>query len=377
MKRVKFVGLDVHAETIAVAIAEQEGEVRSLGVIGNREESVRKLVKKLGPVEDLRFCYEAGPTGYALYWQLSALGAKCEVVAPTLVPVKSGDRVKTDRRDALKLARNHRAGELTAVWVPDAGHEALRDLVRARESAKKDQLRARHRLSKYLLRQGRRPPKGIRPWTTTYLEWVKRGVHFEQRAQEATLVDYLHEVEHMAARIARLDGEIEEAVKLAPSRMRAVIQALQALRGIAQVSAVTIVAELGEVSRFGRARQLMGYGGIVASEHSSGENRRRGGITKTGNAHLRRIVVEAGWAYRHRPSVGTSLRLRQELVSEEVKEIAWKAQHRLHGRYRKMMARGKNKNVVITAIGRELLGFIWAIGVKVEAAHKQSLKQAA
>jgi transposase len=209
------------------------------------------------------------------------------------------------------------------------------------------------------------------------LEWVKREVHFEQRAQEATLVDYLHEVEHVASRIARLDGEIGEAVKLAPSKMRAVIEALQALRGIAQISAVTIVAELGEVSRFGRARQLMGYGGIVASEHSSGEYTRRGGITKTGNAHLRRIVVESAWAYRHRPSVGASLRHRQEIVSEEVKEIAWKAQHRLHGRYRKLMARGKNKTVVVTAVGRELLGFIWAIGVKVEAAHKQSLQQAA
>src|SRR5207249_5946242 len=165
MKRIKFVGLDVHAETIAVAVAEQEGEIRSLGMIPNREESVRKVVKKLGPVEQLRFCYEAGVTGYALYWQLTRLGAKCEVVAPTLVPVKAGDRVKTDRRDTLKLARNYRAGELTAVWVPDADHEALRDLVRAREAAKKDQLRARHRLSKFLLRHGRRPPVGVTLWT--------------------------------------------------------------------------------------------------------------------------------------------------------------------------------------------------------------------
>src|SRR6201993_199967 len=213
MKRVKFVGLDVHAETIAVAIAEQNGEVRSLGVVPNREDSVRKLVRKLGPVEELRFCYEAGPTGYVLYWQLARMGAKCEVVAPTLVPVKSGDRVKTDRRDALKLARNYRAGELTAVWVPDAAHEALRDVVRAREAAKKDQLRARHRLNKFLLRHGRRPPMGVKLWTIKYLEWVKREVHFEQMAQEATLLDYLHEVEHAAARIARLAGAIEEAVE--------------------------------------------------------------------------------------------------------------------------------------------------------------------
>src|ERR1700745_1852048 len=191
---------------LAVAIAEQNGEVRSLGVIPNREDSIRKLVRKLGPEEELRFCYEAGPTGYVLYWQLARMGAKCEVVAPTMVPVKAGDRVKTDRRDALKLARNYRAGELTAVWVPDAAHEALRDVVRAREAAKKDQLRARHRLNKFLLRHGRRPPMGVKPWTMKYLEWVKREVHFEQLAQEATLLDYLHEVEHAGARIAALAG---------------------------------------------------------------------------------------------------------------------------------------------------------------------------
>ena len=334
-------------------------------------------MKKVGPVEDLRFCYEAGPTGYALYWQLTRMGAKCEVVAPTLVPVKAGDRVKTDRRDALKLARNYRAGELTAVWVPDAAHEALRDLVRAREAAKKDELRARHRLSKFLLRHGRRPPLGVKAWTMKYLEWVKREVHFEQLAQEATLLDYLHEVEHGAARIARLDGAITEAVKSAPPQMRAVIEALQALRGIAHVSAVTVVAELGELSRFSRAKQLMAYGGIVPSEDSSGERTRRGNITKTGNAHLRRVVVEAAWAYRHRPSVGATLRKRQEHVSEEVKEIAWKAQQRLHERYRKLLAKGKNKGVVVTAVGRELLGFIWAIGIQVETAQKESLQRAA
>ena len=377
MKRIKFVGLDVHVETIAVAVAEQDGEVRALGIIPNREESIRKLVKKLGPVEQLRFCYEAGPTGYVVYWQLTALGAKCEVVAPTLVPVKSGERVKTDRRDALKLARNYRAGELTPVWVPDAAHEALRDLVRAREAAKKDQLRAKHRLGKFLLRHGRRPPTGVKPWTLNYLSWVKHEVHFEQMAQEATLLDYLNEVEHAELRIARLDLAIEEAVKLAPAKMRAVIEALQALRGVARVSAVTIAAELGEVSRFTGARELMGYGGIVASEHSSGESTRRGSITKTGNAHLRRVVVEAAWAYRHRPNIGETLRKRQEKVSEEICEIAWKAQHRLHARYRKLTIRGKVKGKVVTAIGRELLGFIWAIGVQAEALHKKTEQRAA
>jgi transposase len=216
---------------------------------------------------------------------------------------------------------------------------------------------------------------GVKAWTMKYLAWVKREVHFEQLAQEATLLDYLHEVEHAAARIMRLESAITEAVKSAPPQMRAVIEGLQALRGIAHVSAVTIVAELGEVSRFARAKQLMGYGGIVASEDSSGERTRRGNITKTGNAHLRRVVVEAAWAYRHRPSVGAKLRKRQAHVSEEIKEIAWKAQQRLHERYRKLLAKGKNKGVVMTAVGRELLGFIWAIGIKVEAT--QPLQRAA
>jgi transposase len=366
MKKVRFLGLDVHAETIAVAVAEPDGEVRSLGIIPNREESVRKLIKKLGPAEQLQVCYEAGPTGYVLYWQLTALGVKCEVVAPTLVPVKAGDRVKTDRRDATKLARSYRSGDLTAVWVPNEEHEALRDLVRAREAAKQDQLRARHRLSKFLLRQGRRAPEGIKMWTQRYLQWVKEQVHFEQPAQEYTLLDYVHEVEHVADRIQRLEQAITEAIKLAPAPMQEVVQALQALRGIAQISAVTIVAELGKISRFEGARQLMGYSGAVSSEHTSGTRVRRGSITKTGNAHLRRIAVEAAWAYRHRPAIGSALRKRQEGLSQEVKEIAWKAQHRLHKRYRTLTAAGKEKQKVITAVGRELLGFIWAIGVQVE-----------
>ena len=366
MRKVRFIGLDVHADTIAVAIAEPSGDVRSVGVIPNRPESIRKLVKKLGPVAPLRVCYEAGPTGYVVYWQLTALGVPCEVVAPTLVPVKPGDRVKTDRRDALKLARSYRAGDLTPVWVPDAAHEALRDLVRAREAAKKDQLRARHRLGKFLLRHGRRPPTGIRAWTQRHLTWVKSAVHFEQAAQEATLLDYVHEVDHVAGRIERLERAIDAAVQTAPERMREVIEALQALRGIALVSAVTIVAEVGELTRFGKPRQLMGYSGTVASEDSSGEQVRRGGITKTGNAHLRRIVIEAAWAYRHRPAVGAALRKRQAALDDEVKAIAWKAQHRLHARYRTLTARGKTKQHAVTAVGRELLGFIWAIGITVE-----------
>jgi transposase len=249
MSKIRFVGLDVHADTIAVAVAEQDGEVRSHGVIPNRIESVRKLIGKLGPGKQIKACYEAGPTGYVLYWQLTQLGVACEVIAPSLVPTKAGDRVKTDRRDAEKLARCYRAGELTAVWVPDAAHEALRDLIRAREAAKKDQLKARHRLGKFLLRHGRRP-EGMKAWTKQHLEWIKTHVHFDQPALEATLLDYLHEVEHVATRIVKLEKAIDEAVQTAPMEIRTVIEALQALRGVAQTTAATIVSELGHSHDF-------------------------------------------------------------------------------------------------------------------------------
>ena len=377
MSKISFVGLDVHAETIAVAVAEMGGEVRSLGTIPNRLESIRKLVHKLGPVEHLRTCYEDGPTGYVLYWQLTQLGVGCVVIAPSLVPTRAGDRVKTDRRDAEKLARCHRAGELTAVWVPDADHEALRDLVRAREAAKKDQLKARHRLGKFLLRHGRRP-EGLKAWTKQYLEWIKSHVHFDQPALEATLADYLEEVDHVAGRILKLEKAIDQAVQQVPAEMRAVIEALQALRGVAQTTAATIVSELGSLSRFQSPRQLMGYSGLVAREHSSGNRVQRGGITKTGNGHLRRVLVEAAWAYQHRPNVtGFLLRRQKNLaLSDEVKKMAWKAQQRLHKRYTAFTVRGKNKNQIVTAVGRELLGFIWAIAVHTET-QQQQLRKAA
>ncbi len=291
-------------------------------VVPNRPESIRKLVKKLGPVGALRVCYEAGPTGYVIYWQLTALGVRCEVVAPTLVPTKAGDRVKTDRRDAEKLARSYRAGDLTAVWVPDAAHEALRDLVRAREAAKKDQLRARHRLGKFLLRHGRRPSTAMTAWTQRHLTWI-RQVRFEQPAQEATRLDYLHEVEHVVGRIARLERAIDEAVKTAPPRMRAVIEALQALRGIALVSAVTIVAEVGDLSRFaasaaadglqrdGRARGLQWPADAAGwdyedRERASAAHRHRGGVGLSASAGRRRRPPETP---SHRQRGGESDRL--------------------------------------------------------------------
>src|SRR5216684_3158572 len=361
----RFVGLDVHAETIAVAVAEPGGEVRSRGTIPNTCEAMRRLVKQLGPPETLRVCYEAGPTGYVLYRQLTALGVPCAVIAPSLVPVKAGDRVKTDRRDAEKLARSYRAGDLTPVWVPDAEHEALRDLVRAREAAKKDQLRARHRLQKLLLRRGLRPPEGIKTWTPRHLAWVKT-LHLAPAALDATLLDYVSEVDHANERVERLERAIDQAIEAAPAQIRALIEGLQSLRGVARISAATIVAEVGMLSRFRRPKQLMGYTGVVSREHSSGDRIRRGAITKTGNAHLRRILIEAAWSYRHRPYLGGELRRRQKNASEKVKEISWKAQHRLHSRYARLMGRGKSKQLAMTAVARELAGFVWAVGFEVE-----------
>jgi transposase len=323
-------------------------------------------------VGDLKCCYEAGPTGYVLYWQLTQLGVACEVIAPSLIPTKAGDRVKTDRRDAEKLARCYRAGELTPVWVPDADHEALRDLVRAREAAKKDQLRHRHRLGKFLLRHGKRPTDAGKAWTQKYLNWIRIHVHFDQPALETTFQYYREEVDHIAERIAKLEQAIDEAVRQAPPEIRAVIEALQALRGVAQTTAATVVSELGSLSRFPNPSQLMGYSGLVSSEYTSGNRVQRGRITKSGNAHLRRVLLEAAWTYQHRPNVqGRVLRRQKSLaLSEEARRIAWKAQQRLHKRFSALTARGKETNVAATAIARELLGFMWAIAVHAEAQHK-------
>jgi transposase len=372
MSTIRFLGLDVHADTIAVAVAEPNGEVRSIGVIPNRLESIRKAVAKLGPVKHLKACYEAGPTGYVLYWQLTQLGVWCEVIAPSLVPVKAGDRVKTDRRDAEKLARCYRNGDLTAVWVPDAAHEALRDLVRTREDARQDQQRARQRLGKFLLRHGAQPPADIKKkWTAKYMTWMHDHVHFEQPALQAAVTDYVHEVQHAGERIARLEEAIDKAVASAPEQIRHVIAALQALRGVAQMTAVTIVAETGSLSRFQNPRQLMSYSGLVSREYSSGNRIQRGGITKTGNAHLRRVLVEAAWAYQHKPWVGGLLLKRQQGLEQKIKDIAWKAQWRLCTRYKKLAANGKNKPQVVTAIARELLGFMWAIAAELEPQPQQ------
>jgi transposase len=364
-KNTRFVGLDVHAETIAVAVAEGRDEVRSLGTIANRPEAVRRLLGKLGNLQNLRVCYEAGPTGYALYWQLSQLGVQCEVIAPSLVPMKSGDRIKTDRRDAERLARSYRSGDLTAVWVPDAKHEALRDLVRAREATKEDQLRAKHRLGKYLLRYGQRPSEGCKAWTAAWWQWV-RGLQLAHAEQNTTLVELILEVDHQGQRVGRLDGAIDRAVESAPSELRAIVDALQALRGVAKVTAVTLATEFGCFGRFERAAQVMSYTGMVPSEHSSGPKQHRGAITKTGNSHLRRVLVEAAWHYRHRPRICQRQKPLQQGLSPKVATIAWTAQERLHRRYWALSKKNKPSAKIVTALARELAGFVWAIGVETE-----------
>jgi len=258
------------------------------------------------------------------------------------------------------------------VWVPDQAHEALRDLVRAREAAKYDQHRARQRLSKFLLRTAKRPPSGT-PWTIKYVEWI-RALRYEHVAQEATRIDYLAEVDHASERILRLEKAIDDAVKQASPTVQAVIDGLQALRGVGKLSATTMAVEIGSFSRFTTAKQLMAYCGVVPSEQSSGNSRRQGAITKTGNAHVRRVLFESAWACRHRPNLGAKLKERQRTLSATTNEIALKAQHRLHRRYLALTARGKPSPKVLGAVGRELLGFIWAVAVQIEQEHAAAAK---
>ena len=364
-KSTRYLGLDVHAETIAAAIAEGRGKVRSLGQFPNRPEAVRKVLAKLGGPTGLKVCYEAGPTGYALYWQLTQMGVECEVVAPSLIPKKAGERIKTDRRDAEKLAQCYQAGTLTAVWVPDAEHEALRDLVRARAAAKKDESRAKHRLTKYLLRYGLRHPDNCRAWTHPWWRWVQ-SLEFEQECQRVTLGDCVAEVLHMGERVSRLDLAIERAVESAAPEKKAVIDALQALRGVAKLTAVTIVTEVGTFQRFRKPTELMGYTGLVPSEHSSGTRQAKGRITRTGNAHLRHVLGETAWHARHRPWLNVRLKKQLPALPPGVAEIAWKAQERLHRKFHRLMYHRKPAGKVATAVARELVGFIWAIGYSVE-----------
>jgi transposase len=356
METVRFVGLDVHADSIAIAVAEPgRGEPDGLATIPNDTVMLLKRLRKLGRV---KCCYEAGPTGFGLHRDLTAAGIDCIVVAPSLVPMKAGDRVKTDRRDAAKLARFLRSGDLTEVHVPDAATEAMRDLERARDAAKRAERAARHQLGKFLLRHGRRWP-GKTAWTACHLEWI-RAQRFEHEAQQRVLEDYLQTVEDNGERVDRHTKSIVELVE-SWSR-KPLVKALQALRGVNVIAATVLAAELGDLARFETAPKLMGYLGLVPSEHSSGEARQQGRITRAGNTYARRILVEAAWAYRFRARKSAAIRARSCGVSEEVQRIAWRAQERLCARYARLTARGKNKNRTVVAIARELTGFIWAIG---------------
>jgi transposase len=355
----KYVGMDVHKATIAVSVAEANGgEVRYHGEIENTPEAVAKLVRQLRKGDaQLSFCYEAGPCGYGLHRQLTDLGWDCHVVAPSLIPRKAGDRVKTDRRDSLMLARLHRAGELTAVWVPDDAQERLRDLTRAREDMKSLQLKAKQRLSAFLLRYGK-SYAGKTNWTQAHFRWLEQ-IKF-QPVQQIVFQEYVDTVKMLSKRVDALDQQLEGAARA--SVFWSVIEGLMALRGVNLLTAVTIVAEIGDLQRFGSAPQLMAYLGVVPSEHSSGATKSRGGITKTGNGHVRRVLVEAAWTYRHPARKTKHLERRAERTSDAVQEIAWKAQKRLCARYRLMEGKGKLKVQACTAVARELAGFIWAIG---------------
>jgi transposase len=359
-----YVGLDTSKLKISVALAAagRDGEVRFFGDIDSAPEAVAHMVRKLAQRHPrLFFAYEAGPTGYGLQRQLMAHGHNCVVVAPSLTPKRPGERVKTNRRDALTLAKLHRAGELTPVWVPDPAHEAIRDLVRAREAAMEDLRAKRQHLQCFLLRHGR-VFGGRSAWSRAHTRWLCE-LQFEHPAQYLVLSEYRQAIAEAETRLERLSQQVADLV---PAwSMAPVIAADQAMRGVAFLTAVTFVAEIGDVRRFETPRQLMAYLGLVPSERSTGERVRRGSLTKAGNSRARRVLIEGAWTYRFPARKSRLLQERQAGLPKAVCDIAWKAQLRLCGRYRKLMARGKRQVVVTVAIAREMAAFLWAIGREV------------
>jgi len=355
-----FIGFDTAKKKHAVAIADvgREGEIRYLGEIDSSPLTIERMIRKLaGRYEKLHFCYEAGPTGYGLYRQVRGLGHDCTVVAPSLIPKKSGERVKTNRRDAVSLARLFRAGELTSVWVPDTVHEAVRDLVRARETASQDLRRKRQQLLSFLLRHGR-IFSGRQHWSRAHLRWLAQQ-KFDHPAQQIVFQDAVDAIDDAAARLRRLDAQVAAIV---PSwSMAPVVEAYQAMRGVSFAVAVTFVAEIGDLRRFDNPRQLMAFLGLVPSERSTGERVRRAGLTLAGNKRARRVLIEGAWSYRYPARVSQTLQARLEGLPKAVREIAWKAQIRLCARYRRLNAAGKKLPVVIAAIAREMAAFLWAI----------------
>ena len=355
-----FVGFDTAKKKHAVAIADagRDGEVRYFGEIGSSAETVARVIAKLAErYETLHVCYEAGPTGYGLFRDIRALGHDCVVVAPSLIPKKPGERVKTNRRDAVTLARLLRAGDLTSVWVPDAVHEAVRDLVRAREAAAEDFRKKRQQLLSFLLRHGR-IFMGHEHWTQAHRRWLA-GQKFELPAQQIVFQDAIDAIEDGATRLQRLEEQI--AVIVPSWSMAPVVAAYQAMRGVSFMVAVTFAAEIGDLRRFENPRQLTAFVGLVPSERSTGESVRRGGLTLAGNRRARRVLIEGAWSYRYPARVSKVLQNRLEGLPKAVREIGWKAQIRLCARYRKLIARGKKKPVAVAAIAREMAAFLWAI----------------
>jgi transposase len=356
--------LDVHKESIAVAYVAKgyDAEVSYLGSIGTRQCDIDQLIRKLqAKSPQLVFVDEAGPCGYGLYRYLTKQGHVCRVVAPSLIPQKAGDRVKTNRRDAIQLARLMRSGDLTPVYVPAVEDEAIRDLCRAREDTLRDLKAAKFRLKAFLLRQDIRYT-GRATWGPAHLRWLSE-VGCPTPAQQTVFQEYVRAVTEHTERLQRLEQELQEQVprwRLAP-----MVNALQGLRGVQCTVAVTTVAELGDLTRFDNPRQLMSYLGLTPSEYSSGERRHQGGITKTGNTHARRALIEGAWAYRYPAKVSRHLHLRLETLPKPIQDISWKAQVRLCTRYRKLSARGKHANQVVVAIARELIAFMWAIAQEV------------
>jgi transposase len=364
-----FVGFDTSKLRNAVAIADggRAGEVRFLGEIENSAAATAKLVRKLAAkYQRLTFCYEAGPTGYGLYRQIKSLGHACVVVAPSLIPKRSGDRVKTNRRDAVGLARLLRANELTAVWVPDGRHEAMRDLTRARETAMLDLRSKRQQVSALLLRQGRSYPESKKTWSKAHMIWLA-SQKLDYPEQHLVFEEMMLAVRQAQERLERLEQAIRVAVP--DWSLAEVVTALMAMRGLDLISAATFLAEIGDLSRFQTPQQLMAYLGLVPSEESTGDTIKRGPITKAGNRRARRMLVECSWSYQHPPRVGSIKQHKVAAAPPAVREIAWKAQCRLYRRYRALIRKGKRKTVAITAVARELAGFIWAVSRAITTAR--------
>lgn len=363
-KSITVVGLDVHKATIAVAVAPGDGRpAQVLGTHPNTPASVAALLKKLGKDGTaLHVCYEAGPFGYGLHRQITALGHRCDIIAPSLIPKKPGERIKTDRRDARKLAELHRAGLLTDIWVPCETHEAMRDLVRTRAIAAQDYRRARQQVSSFLLRHGRTYDGG-KAWTKKHRRWLATQT-FAHAGQHVAFEELLARIDRAEAFLARMDKLLAETVET--WSLLPVVTALQALRGVSLLTAAILVAEIGDFRRFDNPRQLMAYLGLVPGERSSGTKMRRGGITKTGNTAARTALIEAGWSYRHPARKGKTILARQQGQPETIQAIAWDAQVRLCGRYRHLVKAGKASAKAVVAVARELVGFVWAIAREVQ-----------